>query len=138
MRPEEGAGRSEEHNEVIMATAATVGGKVQDNINFVMSAKEKEKEKLNSEKEKEEKEILSSAPAIRTSEVPGYFNYNQFLSGVEDSKTSARREQMVDMTSTPRESVRVKADSTSSSMSNEEIVRSHLKTFGTVKILNYS
>ena len=143
-RPEEGEGRSEEHNEVIMATAATVGGKVQDNINFVMSAKEKEKEKLNSGKEKEntniteEKEILSSAPAIRTSEVPGYFNYNQFLSGVEDSKTSARREQMVDMTSTPRESVRVKADSTSSSMSNEEIVRSHLKTFGTVKILNYS
>ena len=54
---------------------------------------------------------------------------------------------MEDMTSTPRESVRVKestsipqerarvkADSTSSSMSNEEIVRSHLKQFDMVMI----
>ena len=102
--------------------------KAEDETSHVFSAKERE----------------NIAPTIRTSEVPGYFNYNKFLSGMEDNKATARMEMMEDMTSTPRESVRVKdstkerarvkADSTSSSMSNEEIVRSHLKQFDMVII----
>ena len=108
--------------------------KAEDKTSYVFSAKERE----------------NIAPTIRTSEVPGYFNYNKFLSGMEDNKTTARMEMMEDMTSTPRESVRVKdstsipkerarvkADSTSSSMSNEEIVRSHLKQFDMVMIRGF-
>ena len=77
--------------------------------------------------------------------VSGQFDYKDFLSGVEDiTARGEREEEVVGLTSTPRESVRGRGEggagvstspreSTSSSvMSNEEIVRSHLTRFNQV------
>ena len=125
--------QSEDSSEMVVVAA--VEKTQEDKMSYVSSAKEKEKK------------TGAMAPDIRTSVVSGQFNYKDFLSGVEDITVRGEREDVVGLTSTPRDSVRGRAEvvvevggvtspreSTSSSMSNEEIVRSHLGKLTQVNI----
>ena len=119
-----------EHSSEMVVVAAVEKTEVEDEMSDLSTDKEKE---------------TTAAPDIRTSVVSGQFDYKDFLSGVEDiTARGEREEEVVGLTSTPRESVRGRGEggagvstspreSTSSSvMSNEEIVRSHLTRFNQV------
>ena len=129
-----GSSDSSDSSEMVVVAAVETQVPQVDKMSYVSSAKEKEKK------------TGVVAPDIRTSEVSGQFNYKDFLSGVEDIAVRGEREEAVGLTSTPRDSVRGRAkevvvgvtnsprESTSSTMSNEEIVRSHLTKFTQVNI----